>query len=652
MQEKDKITKVGTMDVMLRGGNFRYKCSLIFRDDRIFIQAPYNERLIAEFKAMSGAHWHGYDKEKPIKMWSVKNNTRNWFRFMYLMGEGNPYARYDLPLDSIIKEINESKKRPLMDHQVEMIAHFMIRRCCIAACEMGTGKTLSAIEAMERAGVPSSKILYVGPRAGVEAVGRELVKWKASIFPKMLTYDKLVSQCQLICESPPMAVIFDESSKIKTPTAQRSIAAFRLSETMREVHGDNCYIILMSGTPAPKTPVDWWHQTETARPGFLKEGDPNKFKQNLCITEERRSITGGVYPHLLAWLDDERKCSRCGKLPEAVEHTEASLAMGSGCKYLPSENKVAELYERMRGLVLVKYKKDCLTLPEKIYRVERIMPKPETLRMAQLITKSSTRVIEALTLIRELSDGFQYDNIEHGVIQCPTCRGVGECDVSTNVVVDTQAPLDITEADGPKERVTCDRCGGCGEVPKLERIAKYFGTPKDDYVINMLDELEDVGRVVIWAGFTGSLDKLVELCLSEGWFVLRVDGRGFHGFAPGDEKKPDSRILLDAMDASHPNKLALLEAYPKLAFVGHPQAGGMALTLTASPVALYYSNVFNGEARMQSEDRIHRAGMDANRAATIIDLIHLGTDQLVLDNIQKKKKLQALSMGQLHEVLK
>jgi len=50
---------------------------------------------------------------------------------------------------------------------------------------------------------------------------------------------------------------------------------------------------------------------------------------------------------------------------------------------------------------------------------------------------------------------------------------------------------------------------------------------------------------------------------------------------------------------------------------------------------------------MQAEDRFHRAGMDTNRGATIIDLIHLSTDKLVLDNLKKKKKLQSLTMGDL-----
>jgi hypothetical protein len=54
---------------------------------------------------------------------------------------------------------------------------------------------------------------------------------------------------------------------------------------------------------------------------------------------------------------------------------------------------------------------------------------------------------------------------------------------------------------------------------------------------------------------------------------------------------------------------------------------------------------------MQSEDRIHRPGMDVNRGATIIDIFHLPSDQKVLENLRKKRDLQAMSLGDFVEGL-
>jgi SNF2 family DNA or RNA helicase len=177
------------------------------------------------------------------------------------------------------------------------------------------------------------------------------------------------------------------------------------------------------------------------------------------------------------------------------------------------------------------------------------------------------------------------------------------------------------------------------------------GSPKDQVFIDLLDEHEDVGRFIVWGGFTGTIDRLTEMAHQYGWATLRVDGRGFIAMsATNDPQSPGD--FLDAMDLSNPRYKELLERYPKVCFVGHPQAGGMALTLTASPTEFFYSNSFNGEARMQSEDRFHRAGMDENRGATIIDCICLPTDQMVLTNLKQKKKLQNMSMGEMEEALK
>ena len=74
----------------------------------------------------------------------------------------------------------------------------------------------------------------------------------------------------------------------------------------------------------------------------------------------------------------------------------------------------------------------------------------------------------------------------------------------------------------------------------------------------------------------------------------------------------------------------------------------MGLTLTASPTIVYYSNDFNAESRIQSEDRIHRMGMDVNRGATIIDIVHLSSDELVLNNLRNKRKLQSLTLGEMN----
>jgi len=280
--------------------------------NRILCKFNYNAKLIEEIKSMEGARYHGYDEPPTFgKNWTIANSARNNFAIDYLKGE-NPYSIYDAPLVPY-----ESPARPLMDHQKEMVAHGLTRHNVVLACEMGTGKSLVAIEICESIeGLTNEQVWYVGPKAGVMAVGRELDKWGSKIRPHMYTYEGFTKKMLHWADGQPAprVVIFDECSKLKTPSSKRSSSALHLANAIRAEWGDKGYVILMSGTPAPKTPVDWWHQCEIACPGFIKEGNIHSFKNRLCIVENRESPAGGSYPHVVAWLDDSKKCGSCGKL--------------------------------------------------------------------------------------------------------------------------------------------------------------------------------------------------------------------------------------------------------------------------------------------------------------------------------------------------
>jgi hypothetical protein len=512
---------------------------------------------------------------------------------------------------------------------------------------MGTGKTLAAFEALEDAGLTNKDVWYVGPKAGVRAVSLELDKWFIRITPeRMLTYNGLVSTMSNWMDGlpAPRAVIFDESSKIKNPTAKRSQAAKHLAEAIRAEHGRDGYIILMTGTPAPRTPVDFWHQCEIVAPGYLREGNVHAFRARLSIIKEKENPAGGVYPQVVSWLDDERKCAICGQFYDAPDHDASSSDYHA---YKPSKNEVAFLYERLKGVVIVKFKKDCLDLPEKQYRIIQIPPTPDMLRVARTIQRTSSRAIEALTRIRELADGFQYTDVAIGEETCQLCDGRKTYVVDAPIEeVDSAKPLEVKSEQFKEETIFCPNCGGKGLTTKYQRSTSQSATPKDEVFVDMLDEHEDIGRFTVWGGFTGTIDRLVDIAHQQGWCVLRIDGRGF--VATDELGNPqDENEFLKAMDLSHPSFQDSRIKWPKICVVGQPEAGGMALTLTASPTELYYSNSFNGEARSQSEDRGHRAGMDANRAYTIVDILMMPTDQLVLNNLKKKRRMEKLSMGEI-----
>ena len=77
----------------------------------------------------------------------------------------------------------------------------------------------------------------------------------------------------------------------------------------------------------------------------------------------------------------------------------------------------------------------------------------------------------------------------------------------------------------------------------------------------LLDECEETGRIVVFAGFTGSVDRVVKLVKRERWSVVRCDQGNFQ-VLPHD----DSPVTEEPLDY-----WANLEANPRVAFVANPE---------------------------------------------------------------------------------
>lgn len=79
--------------------------------------------------------------------------------------------------------------------------------------------------------------------------------------------------------------------------------------------------------------------------------------------------------------------------------------------------------------------------------------------------------------------------------------------------------------------------------------------------------------------------------------------------------------------------------------MGHPKTGGFGLTLTAANTVVYYSNSYDLELRMQSEDRAHRIGQE--NKVTYIDLISPRTiDEKIVDALRSKIKIADTILGE------
>ena len=80
-------------------------------------------------------------------------------------------------------------------------------------------------------------------------------------------------------------------------------------------------------------------------------------------------------------------------------------------------------------------------------------------------------------------------------------------------------------------------------------------------------------------------------------------------------------------------------------FVGNPRTGGYGLTLTAAHLVVYYSNSFDLEVRLQSEDRAHRIGQTSK--VTYVDLITPGTvDEHIVKALRSKINIASQVLGE------
>ncbi len=609
-------------------------------DGRIlFIKSPFS--LKDEIKAMKGSKWHGFEEENPRKIWSVEDCQRNNFQLSLMCGE-DVFAWFDRDL------VRHDYQRPLMPHQMDLTDSGLTYHYQLWAAEMGTGKTLSAQELIERSGVQDW--FWIGPKTSLPNVKREFRIWK---FPaeqfdiQYYTYEGLVRVIDEWPEGqlPPHGLICDESSRLKNYSSQRSRAVQRLADMIREKWGlEHGYVVEMSGTPSPKTPVDWWSQCEIAWPGFLREGSAKAMEARLAFMVDQKFETA-AFKKRVGWKDDESKCATCGESREDGPHELDGLTDPAEYHpFVPSKNEVAYLYERLKGLVVVKHKKDCLSLPEKRYRQIVCKPTASTLRVAKALVEAAPNAMTGMTLLRELSDGFQYREAKDGKTRCTHCT-----DGTVMIWLDPEAPGRSYPGIGllPDEVVTrlvqqtavCPVCGGTKEVDKIVRTTREVACPKDAALKMLLDECEETGRIVVFAGFTGSVDRVVKLVKKEGWSAVRCDQGNFQVLPHNDS--PVTEEPLDYW--------ADREANPRVAFVANPESGGMSLTLTESRMAVYWSNSWKPEYRIQSEDRVHRISMDLNKGCTIVDLIHLPSDRRVLEVIRANRKLELMTMGEVME---
>ena len=151
---------------------------------------------------------------------------------------------------------------------------------------------------------------------------------------------------------------------------------------------------------------------------------------------------------------------------------------------------------------------------------------------------------------------------------------------------------------------------------------------------NRLDELMDVieevnGKAIIWATWTYDIHR-IEKTLQKKW------GSGVVASYYGETDQDDRQNIIDRFQDPD-SELRF--------FVGQPRTGGYGITLTEANTVIYFSNSYDLEIRLQSEDRAHRIGQKDN--VTYVDLVSPGTiDERILAALRDKINIAGDVLGE------
>ena len=148
-----------------------------------------------------------------------------------------------------------------------------------------------------------------------------------------------------------------------------------------------------------------------------------------------------------------------------------------------------------------------------------------------------------------------------------------------------------------------------------------------DALLQLLEETD--GKVIIWANYREDIKNIVAALKKAYGDASTVE---YHGGV-------DSTL--------RQKQIALFQQKngPARYFVGNPSTGGYGITLTAANTVIYYSNNYDLEKRLQSEDRAHRIGQTGS--VTYIDLVAEKTiDDRIIKSLRNKINIANEIMGE------
>jgi SNF2 family DNA or RNA helicase len=166
----------------------------------------------------------------------------------------------------------------------------------------------------------------------------------------------------------------------------------------------------------------------------------------------------------------------------------------------------------------------------------------------------------------------------------------------------------------------------CGHFTADDGSVQLIKNNRITELMNILGEMN--GKAIIWANYQRDVNEIIKHIVEEYGPRSVVD---YYGLTPQDERQDNIRKFQNGSECRF--------------LVGTPQTGGYGITLTKANTVIYYSNGYDLEKRLQSEDRAHRIGQ--KQTVTYVDLICEDTvDEKIVKALRDKINIASEVLGE------
>ena len=253
---------------------------------------------------------------------------------------------------------------------------------------------------------------------------------------------------------------------------------------------------------------------------------------------------------------------------------------GRRVQIISSYKNLNELEEILKVFSYRVQKKDCLDLPKKIF-INRIVELSQEQKNAYSTMKSA-----ALALLK------------------------GKMTTAPHALTQLMRLHQIT----------------CGHLKSDDGTITNLKHNRIEELVDVLSEME--GKVIIWANYIHDIEEIVKRIKKEYGDDSIVQ---YYGATSSDDRQKAIKKFQD------PNSSVKY-------FVGNTQTGGYGITLTEASNVIYYSNSYDLEKRLQSEDRAHRIGQ--KKSVTYVDFMAEKTvDEKIVKALRKKINIASEILG-------